>query len=326
MKALLCRELGSIEALRVEELASPQPGAGQVLIDVKAAAANFPDVLMVEGKYQFRPPMPFAPGCEVAGRVIEVGAGVTRVKPGDAALAIVGHGGFAEEAVADEDRVVPLPAGADLETAAAFMFTYATSYHALHDRAALAPGETLLVLGAAGGVGLAAVDLGRKLGARVIAAASSEQKLEACRSRGAAETINYATEDLRERVKALTGGRGVDVVLDPVGGPYTEPALRSLAWRGRLLVVGFAAGEIPRIPLNLALLKGCAIVGVFWGDFTRREPEAHAANTRRLVEWMAAGELEPLICERLPLARGVEALRLVKERRVRGKVVLLPEL
>ena len=325
MKALLCRELGAIDALRVEEVASPRPAAGQVLIDVKAAAANFPDVLMVEGKYQFKPPMPFAPGCEVAGNVIEVGSGVTHVKAGDAVLAIVPHGGFAEEAVADESRVVVLPAGVDLEIAAAFMFTYATSYHALRDRAALSPGETLLVLGAAGGVGLAAVELGRKMGARVIAAASSEAKLEACRSRGAAETINYASEDLRQRVKELTQGRGVDVVLDPVGGPYTEPALRSLAWRGRLLVVGFANGEIPRIPLNLALLKGCAILGVFWGDFTRREPEAHAANTRQLVQWMAAGELEPLICERLPLAQGVEALRLVKERRVRGKVLVLPE-
>jgi NADPH:quinone reductase len=325
MKALLCGKLGALDTLSVEEVASPKPGPGHVLIDVKAAAANFPDVLMVEGKYQFKPPMPFAPGCELAGIVTEVGEGVTHVKPGDCVLAIVPHGGFAEEALADAARVVLLPPGVDLEVAASFMFTYATSYHALKDRAALAAGETLLVLGAAGGVGLAAVELGRKMGARVIAAASTDDKLEACRSRGAAATINYATEDLRERVKEITQGRGVDVVLDPVGGPYTEPALRSLAWRGRLLVVGFANGEIPRIPLNLALLKGCSIVGVFWGDFTRREPEAHHANTRQLVEWIGSGELKPLISERLPLARGVEALRAVKERRVKGKVLVLPE-
>jgi len=323
MRALLCRELGAIDALRVEELASPRPAAGQVLIDVKAAAANFPDVLMVEGRYQFKPPMPFAPGCEVAGKVVEVGAGVTHVKAGDAVLAIVPHGGFAEEAVADESRVVLLPAGANLEIAAAFMFTYATSYHALRDRAALSPGETLLVLGAAGGVGLAAVELGRKMGARVIAAASSEEKLEACRSRGAAETINYATEDLRERVKELTQGRGVDVVLDPVGGPYTEPALRSLAWRGRLLVVGFANGEIPRIPLNLALLKGCAIVGVFWGEFVRREPQANAQALAVLARWYAQGLVKPVIDQRLPMRALKQAYARMGTRQVRGKLLLV---
>ena len=325
MKALLCRELGSPEALAVEEVAAPKAGPGQVVLDVKAAGVNFPDILMVQGKYQFKPPMPFAPGCELAGIVKEVGAGVTHVKPGDAALAIVMHGAFAEDALAEAERVVLLPPGTDLEVAASFMFTYGTSYHALKDRARLAKGETLLVLGAAGGVGLAAVELGKLMGARVIAAASSADKLEACVSRGADATINYAAEDLRERIKALTEGRGVDVVYDPVGGAYSEPALRGMAWRGRFLVVGFAAGEIPKVALNLTLLKGCSIVGVFWGDFTKREPDASRENVRELLAWIAAGALKPLVSARYPLARGVEALQAMRERRVKGKVVILPE-
>jgi NADPH:quinone reductase len=325
MKALVCRELGALEKLAVADMPSPVAGPRQVVIDVKAAAANFPDVLMVQGLYQFKPPMPFAPGCELAGVVKSIGAGVTHVKPGDAALAIVMHGAFAEEALADAERVIALAAGTDLETAAAFMFAYGTSYHALKDRARLAPGETLLVLGAAGGVGLAAVELGKHMGARVIAAASSDDKLEACRSRGADATINYATEDLRERIKSLTEGRGVDVAYDPVGGAYTEPALRSMAWRGRYLVVGFANGEIPKIPLNLALLKGCSIVGVFWGGFTKNEPQANRDNSRELMAWVASGALRPLISARYPLARGVEALQAVRDRKVKGKVLVLPE-
>ena len=326
MKALMCSTLGPLDSLAVQELAPLKAGPKQVVIDVKAAAANFPDVLMVEGKYQFKPPMPFAPGCELAGLVKEVGEGVTHVKVGDPVIAIVMHGAFAEETLADASRVIPLPPGLDLETAASFMFTYSTSYHALKDRGQLAPGETLLVLGAAGGVGIAAVELGKKMGAKVIAAASTDEKLAACVSRGADATINYATEDLKERIKVLTEGRGADVIYDPVGGAYTEPALRGIAWRGRLLVVGFANGDIPRIPLNLALLKGCSIVGVFWGDFTRKEPEAHKANTRQLVEWVASGELRPLISGRFPLARGIEALRAVKDRKVTGKVLVLPEM
>src|SRR5687768_10210247 len=250
MKALVCTQLGSLDLLALDDLPLPPLGPRQVRIDVKAAAANFPDVLMVEGKYQFKPPLPFAPGCELAGIVIEAGTEAGDFKGGDRVLAIVPHGAFAEEVVADIARVVPLPEGIDFEAAAAFLFTYGTSYHALKDRAQLKAGETLLVLGAAGGVGLAAVELGKKMGARVIAAASSAEKLEACRAQGADETIDYAREDLRERIKALTGGRGVDVAYDPVGGAYTEPALRSMAWRGRLLVVGFAAGDIPKIPLN----------------------------------------------------------------------------
>jgi NADPH2:quinone reductase len=324
MKALLCRELGSLDALAVDEVPPPAPGPRQVSIAVKAAGVNFPDILMVQGKYQFKPPLPFSPGCELAGIVKAVGEGVTHVKPGDAVLAIVMHGAFAEEALADADRVVPLPPGVDLEVAASFMFTYGTSYHALKDRAQLGRGETLLVLGAAGGVGIAAVELGKRMGARVIAAASSDEKLAACVSRGADATINYATEDLRERVKALTEGRGVDVVYDPVGGAYSEPALRGMAWRGRFLVVGFAAGEIPKIPLNLTLLKGCSIVGVFWGEFTRKEPQANRDNVRRLLQWIASGELKPLISERYPLARGVEALHALRDRRAKGKVVIVP--
>ena len=325
MKALLCRELGALENLAVADIPSLEAAPGMVVIDVKAAAANFPDVLMVQGRYQFKPPLPFAPGCELAGIVKAVGEGVTHVKPGDAVLALVMHGAFAEEVLADAQRVIALPPGADLETAASFMFAYGTSYHALKDRAQLARGETLLVLGAAGGVGLAAVELGKLMGARVIAAASSDDKLEACRSRGADATINYSTEDLRERVKALTEGRGVDVAYDPVGGAYTEPALRSMAWRGRFLVVGFANGEIPRIPLNLALLKGCSIVGVFWGEFTKREVPANRDNVRELMAWVASGALRPLISARYPLARGVQALQAVRDRQVKGKVLVLPQ-
>ena len=324
MKALVCGTLGAWDEVRLGDIAAPVAGPGQVLLQVKAAAANFPDVLMIEGKYQFKPPMPFAPGCELAGVVQAVGAGVTHVKPGDLALAIVPHGAFAEQAVADAARVVALPAGVDPESAAAMPFTYGTSYHALKDRGQLAAGETLLVLGAAGGVGLAAVDLGKLMGARVIAAASSADKLEACASRGADALIDYSREDLRARLKELTAGNGVDVVYDPVGGPYTEPALRSLAWRGRLLVVGFAAGEIPKIPLNLALLKGCSIVGVFWGDFTRKEAGLNRSNMAQLLEWLQAGRIRPFISARYPLARGIEAILDVKERRARGKVLVLP--
>ena len=325
MKALMCRTLGPPELLVVEDIASPRAGPKQVVIDVKAAGVNFPDILMVQGKYQFKPPMPFAAGCELAGIVKEVGEGVFAVKPGDAALALVSHGAFAEEAVAEADRVMKLPHGTDLEIAASFMLTYGTSYHALKDRAQLKPGESLLVLGAAGGVGLAAVELGKAMGARVIAAASSDEKLAVCREHGADETMNYSADDWRDRLKTLTQGKGVDVVYDPVGGAYTEPALRSTAWGGRFLVIGFAAGDIPKIPLNLTLLKGCSIVGVFWGEFTRRDPKGHEANVRELFAMLAAGKLKPLVSARYPLARGVQALEDVMLRRATGKVVILPE-
>jgi len=295
----------------------------EVVIQVQSAGVNFPDVLIVQGKYQFKAPLPFAPGCEVAGTVKEIGEGVTSVKPGDAALAIMMSGGFAQEALAREADVVKLPPGVDPVAASAFLFTYGTSYHALKDRARLAPGETLLVMGAAGGVGLAAVELGKLMGARVIAAASSAEKLALCRARGADETIDYAREDFRERLKALAP-RGVEVVLDPVGGDYSEPALRAMAWKGRYLVVGFAQNDIPRIPLNLVLLKGCSLVGVFWGEFRRREKALFQGNSAQLVEWLREGRLRPHVSARYPLERGAEALRDVAERRVQGKVVILP--
>jgi len=323
VKAVLCKAYGPPESLVVEEVPSPTPGPGEVVIAVKAASVNFPDVLIIQNKYQFKPPLPFSPGSEVAGLVAAVGDGVTAFKRGDPVLAITTYGAFAEEVKTEARRLLPIPPGMDFATAAAFGLTYATSEHALVDRGQLAAGETLLVLGAAGGVGLAAIEIGKALGARVIAGASTDEKLAVCREHGADDTINYATEDLRERIKALTQGHGADVVYDPVGGPFTEPALRSIAWRGRLLVVGFAAGEIPKIPLNLTLLKGCSIVGVFWGEFTRREPERFAEAMRQLGRWYADGKLKPYVSRTFPLERAAEALTLMAERKVAGKVVLV---
>ncbi len=322
MKAILCKQFGPPESLVVEELPSPKPGAGEVVISVKAASVNFPDVLIIQNKYQFKPPLPFSPGSELAGVVKEVGAGVSNVKPGDKVIAFTTYGAFAEEVRTEAARLVPLPENMSFESAAAFLLTYGTSDHALRDRAALKAGETLLVLGAAGGVGLAAIEIGKALGARVIACASSDDKLAVCREHGADETINYASEDLRERIKALTDGRGVDVVYDPVGGPYSEPAFRSIAWRGRLLVIGFAAGDIPKLPLNLALLKGASIVGVFWGDFARREPKQFAESIRQLGRWYREGKLKPHVSQTFPLEKAVDALQLMAARQVKGKVVL----
>jgi NADPH2:quinone reductase len=322
MKAVLCKAYGPPESLVIEDVPALEPGPGEVVVSVKAASVNFPDVLIIQNKYQVKPPLPFSPGSEVAGIVKAVGGGVTHVKPGDRVMAIIGYGAFAEEVKVEGRRVLPLPAGMDFESAAAFGLTYATSEHALVDRGALAAGETLLVLGAAGGVGIAAIEIGKALGARVIACASSDDKLAVCREHGADATINYATEDLRERVKALTEGRGVDVVYDAVGGPYTEPAFRALAWRGRLLVVGFAAGEIPKIPLNLTLLKGCSIVGVYWGEFTRREPQRFAESIQRLGRWYADGKLKPHISATFPLERAADALTKMANREVVGKIVL----
>jgi len=306
----------------VEDVPPLAAGPGEVVIGVKAASVNFPDVLIIQNKYQVKPPLPFSPGSEVAGVVTSVGDGVTDLKAGDRVMAITGYGAFAEEVKTEARRALPLPAGMDFESAAAFGLTYATSEHALVDRGTLQAGETLLVLGAAGGVGLAAIEIGKILGARVIACASTDDKLAVCRAHGADETINYATEDFRERVKALTDGKGPDVIYDPVGGPYTEPALRSIAWRGRLLVVGFAAGEIPKIPLNLTLLKGCAIVGVFWGDWARREPAPFAEAMKRLEGWYAAGRLKPHISATFRLERAADAIALMASRKVTGKVVL----
>ena len=323
MKAVLCKQFGPPESLVLEELPSPRPGPGEVVITVKAASVNFPDVLIIQNKYQFKPPLPFSPGSELAGVVKEIGDGVRNVKPGDKVIAFTGHGAFAEEVKTEAARLIPLPQKMDFPTGAAFILTYGTTDHALRDRAALKAGESLLVLGAAGGVGLAAVEIGKALGARVIACASTADKLAVCREHGADETINYATEDLRERIKALTGGRGVDVVYDAVGGPYSEPAFRSIAWRGRLLVVGFAAGDIPKLPLNLPLLKGASIVGVFWGDFARREPRAFGESVAQLGRWYAEGKLRPHVSQTFPLAKAVDALKLMAARQVKGKVVLV---
>ncbi len=324
MKAVLCKQHGLPETLVVEEVPSPVPGPKQVLIRVQACGVNFPDTLIIQNLYQFKPALPFSPGGEVAGVVAAVGEGVKHLQPGIPVLAFTGWGGFAEEVLADARQVVPLPPGLDAKIAAAFMMTYGTSYHALKDRAQLQPGETLLVLGAAGGVGLAAIELGKKMGARVIAAASSAEKLDVCRQHGADECINYTSEDLKARVKELTAGNGADVIYDPVGGEHAEPALRSIAWKGRYLVVGFAAGDIPKIPLNLPLLKGCAILGVFWGDFAAREPQANMANGMQLFQWLMAGELRPHVSASYPLADAALALRALMERRVTGKVVLVP--
>ena len=322
MKAVLCKQFGPPDSLVFEEMASPRAGPGEVVLSVKAASLNFPDVLIIQNKYQFKPPLPFSPGSELAGVVKEVGAGVQGVRAGDKVIAFTTYGAFAEEVKTEASRLVPLPDKMDFVTGAAFLLTYATTDHALRDRGALAAGETLLVLGAAGGVGLAAIEIGKALGARVIACASSEDKLAVCRSHGADATINYSAEDLRERIKALTEGRGVDVVYDPVGGPYTEPAFRSLAWRGRHLVVGFAAGEIPKLPLNLALLKGASVVGVFWGDFARRQPKEFAQSIRQLGRWYAEGKLKPHVSQTLPLEKAADALKLMAGRQVMGKLVL----
>ena len=324
MKAVLCRQHGLPDTLELAELPSPSPGPGQVLISVKAAGVNFPDTLIIQNKYQFKPALPFSPGGELAGVIKEVGAGVTGFAVGQNVIAFTGWGAFAEEVAADAIKLIPIPPGMPFAIAASFVMTYGTSYHALKDRAALKAGETLLVLGAAGGVGLAAVELGRALGARVIAAASSDEKLAVCKEHGADETINYSTEDLRERIKALTEGKGVDVVYDPVGGGYSEPALRSMAWRGRFLVVGFANGEIPSIALNLTLLKGCSIVGVFWGDYVRREPKSNARDLAELLAMMKAGTIKPLVSATYTFAQAADALNAVMQRKVTGKIVLVP--
>jgi len=325
MNAVLCKAWGSPATLVVEDLPSPRPGAGEVVVDVKAAGVNFPDVLMIQGKYQVKPPLPFTPGVELAGIVKETGSGVTSARPGDAVVANVAYGAFAEECVVTAASLLPLPRGIDFAAAAGFTVAYGTAWHALKDRGQLRPGETLLVLGAAGGVGLAAVELGAAMGARVIAAASSDEKLAVCRAHGAAETINYSTQDLRERLKALVGAKGVDVVFDPVGGSLSEPALRSVAWRGRFLVIGFAGGEIPRLPANLPLLKGCAIVGVYWGAWLQQEPEASRREMVELAGWLADGRVRPRVSARYPLARAADAISALAGRAATGKIVIEPE-
>lgn len=325
MKAWLCENPVGPEALAWKDLPTPEPAAGQVRVAIKAASLNFPDLLIVQNKYQMKPPLPFVPGSEFAGLVDAVGAGVVHLKPGDPVAAFAGTGGFATHACVDAQKVLPLPPGFALDDAAAFVLTYGTTHHALLDRAALQPGETVLVLGAAGGVGTAAIQIAKAVGARVIAAASSDAKCALCREIGADETINYTSGNLREAIKSLTAGRGPDVVYDPVGGDLAEPVFRSIAWRGRYLVVGFAQGGIPALPLNLALLKGASIVGVFWGEFARREPKANAQALMQLAQWYAQGKVKPVIDQRLPMTALLQAYERMGTRQVRGKLVLTNE-
>jgi NADPH2:quinone reductase len=323
MKAVLAKEFAPPERLVLEEVAPRHAGPGEVVIAVKACGVNFLDGLIVQGKYQVKPPLPFSPGAEVAGVIREVGSGVSGLATGTRVLLATVYGGFAQELVAPARGVVQLPEQMDFVSAAAFPIAYATSHHALKDRAQLQAGETLLVLGAAGGVGLTAVELGKLMGARVIACASSEEKLALCKAYGADALINYATTDLRERVKELTQGKGVDVVYDPVGGTYTEPAVRSMAFQGRYLVIGFASGEIPKLALNLLLLKSAALIGVFWGAFAQAAPARAAANFAELLQWYAQGRLRPHVCAQFPLERFREALDVVMNRKAQGKVVLV---
>lgn len=322
MKAALCKALGPPESIAIEEVDAPMPGPGELKVRVKAVGVNFPDVLMMAGKYQVQPPLPFSPGAELSGEVMETGKGAEGFGAGDRILAMVGHGAMAEEICVPAAVSVPIPDDMDYVTAAGFMLTYGTSYHALKQRAALAEGETLVVLGAAGGVGLAAVELGSLMGARVIAAASSDEKLALAREHGAAEGIDYSRESLKERVKALTDGRGADVVYDPVGGELFDDCMRSIAWKGRVLVVGFASGTIPKIPANLVLLKGCQVVGVFWGSFTQREPEAHAENVAELMAHFAAGRLKPHVSHTFPLEQAGAAMQMLADRKAKGKIVV----
>ena len=324
MRALTCQEFDQPETLTVQQKPDPVPGPGEVVIEVAAAGVNYPDALMVMGQYQVRPPLPFVPGAEAAGTVSAVGEGVTHLRPGQAVVAFTGTGAFSTHLVAPAAQAIPLPPGFALEVAAGLPLAYGTVLHALIQRGQLQSGETLLVLGAAGGVGLAAVMIGKALGAKVIAAVSTEEKAETVRQHGADEVIRYDHEDLRERLKAITGKAGVDVVFDPVGDRYAEPAFRSLGWGGRYLVIGFAGGQIPQLALNLPLLKGSSLVGVFWGEFAKRDPRANAANMARLLGWIAEGKVKPLVSARYPLERGPEAMRALLNREVTGKVVIVP--
>jgi len=324
MRAALLHAYGPPENLVIEEVPDPQPTPHQIVIDVHACGVNFPDVLMVQDLYQFKPALPFTPGGEVSGTVVAVGSAVADWSVGDRVAAGTGTGGFAEQVVVDASKAYRLPDGVDLTAAAGFLTTYGTSYHALKDRADIQPGESLLVLGAAGGVGLAAVELGAVMGAHVIAAASSDEKLEACRRFGAAETVNYADVDLKAWLKEHTSGRGVDVIYDPVGGALSEPALRSMAWKGRFLVIGFAAGDIPRVPLNLPLLKGCSIIGVFYGEHGTRSPHEQRELVDELIAMLAERRINPSVTAQFTLDQSSEALRELMDRRVVGKAVVLP--
>lgn len=329
MKAIVSRDPGGPETLRFEDMPEPQPGPGQVRIVVKAVGVNFPDFLIIQDKYQFKPPRPFSPGLECSGIVDAVGEGVSGFAVGDRVLSMTGHGGMAEKVVTKTDRAVKIPESMPFDEAAAFLLTYGTSHHALLDRGQMKAGDTLLVLGAAGGVGIAALEIGAAYGARVIAAVSSEEKLAVAKRHGAVDGFVYPAgpfdkdgkKALAAAFKAACGPAGADIIYDPVGGDYAEPALRAIAWRGRYLVVGFPAG-IPSIPLNLTLLKGCDICGVFWGDFTAREPQNHAASVADLVRLYGEGKIKPEISARFPLERGAEAITMLASRKATGKVVV----
>jgi NADPH2:quinone reductase len=322
MKAVVCKSFGPPENLTLEEVADPTPGRGQVLIDVHAVGLNFPDVLQIAGKYQFQPPFPFTPGSELAGVVAEVGTGVAGVHPGDRVMALVATGAMAEKVVADASAVDVIPQTMDFDTAAGLGIAYGTSYHALVQRARLKPGETLLVLGASGGVGLAAVEIGKAFGARVIAAASTDQKLEVARQHGADVLLNYSQGSLKDTVKELTAGSGADVIYDPVGGDLFDQSTRCINWNGRILVVGFASGVIPKYPVNLALLKGCEIVGVFWGEFRKREPDLFRKNCQALFNLFGEAKIKPLVSQAFPLNRFADALNVFVHRQATGKIVL----
>ncbi|WP_069942991.1 NADPH:quinone oxidoreductase family protein [Pseudomonas putida] len=323
MKAVLCKTLGPARDLVLEDVASPQPKKNEILLDVQAAGVNFPDTLIIEGKYQFQPPLPFSPGGEAAGVVAAVGEKAGTFKVGDRVMALTGWGAFAEQVAVPFYNVLPIPASMDFTTAAAFGMTYGTSMHALRQRGQLQAGETLLVLGASGGVGLAAVEIGKAMGARVIAAASSAEKLAVAKAAGADELIDYSQASLREEIKRLTGSQGVDVIYDPVGGELFEQAVRGLAWNGRLLVVGFASGSIPQLAANLVLLKGAAVLGVFWGAFAQRQPQDNAANFKQLFAWHAEGKLKPLVSQTYPLAEAGAAIEKLGQRQAVGKLVVL---
>jgi len=323
MQAWLCETLDGADALRWQDLPTPEPQPGEVRIAIKAASLNFPDLLIVEGKYQFKPPLPFVPGAEFAGTVDAVGDGVKHLRVGMPVAAIAGTGGFGTHACVDASRVLPLPPGFAIEDGAAFAFTYGTSHHALIDRGQLKAGETVLVLGAAGGVGTAALQIAKAAGARVIAAASSDEKCALCTQLGADATLNYSTQDVRATLKTLTDGKGPDLVYDPVGGELAEPVFRSIAWRGRYLVIGFAGGGIPALPWNLALLKGASVVGVFWGDFVKREPQASAAALMQLAQWYSQGRIKPVIDQCLPMCELKAAYTRMGTRQVRGKLLLV---
>ena len=323
MHAWLCENPVGVDALTWKEIPTPTPQKGEVLIEIQAASLNFPDLLIVQNKYQFKPELPFVPGSEYAGIIRAVGEGVTHLQVGQAVACLSGTGGFGTHTIAPAKLCMPLPAGFPAVDAAAFIMIYATSHHALIDRAQLKAGETVLVLGAAGGVGTSAIQVAKAVGARVIAAASNDEKCALCTSIGADATINYSRENLREAIKSLTDGKGPDVIYDPVGGDFAEPAFRSIAWRGRYLVVGFASGPIPALPFNLALLKGASIVGVFWGDYSRREPQANAAMMAELAQWYAQGKIKPVIDSTMPMKDLKAAYAHMGSRSVKGKLVMV---